>query len=248
MANNNLWIILCMVILVGIIVYFCAGKTSSFSKGTIDNKDVDTDVETDVKIENFQNAAGIDNLGAILSNNYNLMQDPGANVPANFFADLVQDADAGLQNRGEAVQPNGNSTTSKPMERLARVGNQSLMPRTSENLTPFSTSLADSHSYKYSVNPPRVQLKGPLWRSDLYTSLVGDGTIIKYNRNVPLISTSRFGRESQKLDGVFSCAGRALYSKYVGSNYKSMPLLTAGAGQAGGYGGSSGETIMDNYS
>jgi len=62
-----------------------------------------------------------------------------------------------------------------------------------------------------------------------------------------MISTSQYGREGQRFDAMFSAAGQALYNKYTASAYKSLPVLTAGGGQAGGYGGASSEIIMDNY-
>jgi hypothetical protein len=254
MANNNLWIILCVVILVGIIVYFCAGKSSYFNKGTIDNKDV----ETETKIENFQNIAGNDTTGAFLDNNYNLMQPPDAMVPANYFADLVSDAAVeGYQSQQEgftskglghaAKQVAGNAKNSMPMERLrSRMTSQELMPRTSENVTPFNTSLAQPNSFKYTTNQPRVQLKSPNWEFGLYNALVGTPNIT-YNRNIPVISTSQYTRDSVNWAGVFTDQGKALYNKMTGNSYKSMPIMTSGAGQAEGYGGASGETIMDHY-
>jgi len=254
MANNNLWIILCVVILVGIIVYFCAGKSSYFNKGTIDNKDV----ETETKIENFQNIAGNDTSGAFLDNNYNLMQSPDAMVPANYFADLVSDAAVeGYQSQQEgfpgkgpghaAKQIPGNAKNPHPMQRLrARLTDQELMPRTSENVTPFNTSLAQPNSFKFTTNQPRVQLKSPQYETGLFQSLVGTPNIT-YNRNIPVVSTPQYTRDSVKWDGVFTKMGDALYKKMVGDSYKSMPIMTSGAGQAEGFGGSSGETIMDHY-
>ena len=40
---------------------------------------------------------------------------------------------------------------------------------------------------------------------------------------------------------------KALYNKYTGKAYKNLVQQVAGAGQAAGYGGASGETLMDNY-
>ena len=243
MENNNLLIVLCVVLLVGVIVYFCAGKKSNFSKGTIDNKEV----ETDVKIENFIASGGIDNLGSLNDNQYNLVQSPDAQVAATDFANLVSENSEGpdLAIR-DSLQPTYNAAGMKPMERLNRISNQSLMPRTSRNVTPFAVDLGNPKSFKFSVNQTRVQLKPKLFSSSLYTSIRGD-TAIKYNRNVPLIAISQYGRENQRFDGLCSAGSQALYNKYTASAYKSLPVLTAGAGQAGGYGGASSETILDNY-
>ena len=240
MENNNLWIILCVVVLVGVIVYFCAGKKSSFSKGTVDNKDV----ETDVKIENFLNVGGLDHSGAFLDNQYNLIQSPDQMVAATEFADLVSD-NSDLQLR-EQKQPTYNGAGMRPMERLSQIQGKSLMPRTSENITPFAVALGSPKTFSFSTNQSRIQLKPKLQTFGLYEMIRGD-IPIKYNRNVPVISTSQYGREQQNFSAMFSCGGQALYNKYTGGEYKSLPILTAGAGQAGGYGGASSEIIMDNY-
>ena len=240
MENNNLWIILCVVVLVGVIIYFCAGKKSNFSKGTVDNKDV----ETNVKVETFLNTGGLDHSGAFLDNQYDLIQSPDQQIAATEFADLVSD-NSDLQLRSQK-QPTYNGANMKPMERLSRIQGKSLMPRTSENITPFAVQLGNPKSFKFSTNQARVQLKSPQFSSDLYSMTRGD-IPIKYNRNVPLISVSRYGRDSQNFSAMFSAGGIALYNKYTGGSYKSLPVLTAGSGQAGGYGGSSSEVIMDNY-
>jgi hypothetical protein len=242
MENNNSLIIICVVILVGVIVYFCLGKKSSFTKGTVENKD--KDIETDVQIETFLNTGGLDNLGALLPNQYDLVQSPDQKIAATEFADLVSDqSDLALR---EAKQPVHNGANMKPMERLSGIQGQSLMPRTSENITPYSVQLGNPKSFKFSTNQARVQLKPRLWEADLY-SMTRGSVPITYNRNVPLISVSQYGRDNQNFAGMFSCGAQALYDKYTGNAYRSMPVLTAGSGQAGGYGGASSETIMDNY-
>ena len=243
MENNNLWIILGVILMVGIIVYFCAGKKSSFSKGTIDNKDV----ETDVKIENFLHVGGQDHLGALLDNQYNLVQSPDAEVAASDFANLVSENAEGpdLAIR-DSLQPTYNAAGMKPMERLSRITTKSLMPRTSRNVTPFAVDLGNPKSFKFSVNQSRVQNKPKLWEAGLYQAVRGS-IPIKYNRNVPLISISQYGRDNQRFDGLCSAGSQALYNKYTASEYKSLPILTAGGGQASGFGGASSEIIMDNY-
>lgn len=242
MENNNLWIVLCVILLVGVIVYFCAGKKSRFSKGTVDNKEV----ETDVKIENFLHVGGQDHLGALLDNQYNLVQSPDAEIAATDFANLVSEAGPDLAIR-DSLQPVHNGENMRPMERLSRISNKSLMPRTSRNVTPFAVDLGNPKSFKFSVNQSRVQLKPKLFQSGLYTAVRGD-IPIKYNRNVPMVSTSQYGRDNQRFDGLASAGSQALYNKYTSSQFKSLPVLTAGGGQAGGgYGGASSEIIMDNY-
>jgi len=242
MENNNLLIILCVVILVGVIVYFCVGKKSNFTKGTVDNKN--KDIETDLKIETFLHTGGQDHLGALLDNQYDLVQSPDQKVAATEFADLVSDqSDLALR---ESKQPVHNGTNMKPMERLAGIQGKALMPRTSENITPYAVQLGNPKSLKFSTNQARVQLKPKLYEAGLYAATRGD-IAITYNRNVPLISVSQYGRENQRFDGLCSAGSIALYNKYTGSAYKSLPVLTAGAGQSSGYGGSSSETIMDNY-
>ncbi len=253
MENNNLWIILCVILLVGVIVYFCAGKKSGFSKGTVDNKD--KDIETDVKIENFVAAGGLDTSGAFLGNQYNLVQSPDAEVAATDYANLVAEPAGGFQNlvsEGSDLnlrtdkQPHRNGVGMRAMERLSGLQGQALMPRTSESITPFAVALGNPKSFKYSVNQSRIQLKPKLWEASLYAAIRGS-IPIKYNRNVPMISVSQYGRDNQRFDGLCSAGSQALYNKYTGGEFKSLPVLTAGAGQAGGYGGGSSEIIMDNY-
>jgi hypothetical protein len=241
MENNNLWIILSVVLLVGIIVYFCAGKKSSFSKGTVDNKDM----ETDVKIETFLNTGGLDHLGALLDNQYDLVQSPDQQVAATEFADLVSSA-SDLQLR-EAKQSPYNGANMRPMERLASLNQgKGLMPRTSESITPYSVQLGSPQTFAFNTNQARVNLRSPQYDSGLSMSIRGD-IPIHYFSNVPLVSIAKYGRDSQNFSGLFSAAGIALYNKYNGGGYRSLPLLTAGAGQAGGYGGASSEVVMDNY-
>jgi len=241
MENNNLWIILCVVVLVGVIVYFCAGKKSSFSKGTVDGKDA----ETDAKIETFLNTGGLDHLGALLDNQYDLIQSPDQQVAATEFADLVSNA-SDLQAR-ETKQSPYNGANMRPMERLASLNQgKGLMPRTSESITPYSVQLGSPQTFAFNTNQARVNLKSPQYEMDLSAAVRGSN-VIKYFKNVPLISTSRFGRDSQNFSGLCTPQFVALYDKYTSSGFKSLPVLTAGAGQGAGYGGASSEVVMDNY-
>lgn len=238
MANNQLWIILIVILVVGVLVYICSKKKSKFTQGNIE------DLEKESKVENFVAAGALDNSGALLGSQYDLIQSPDAEIAASDFADLVSEGADNLLR--QAKQPENNGENFRPMERLSRIQGSSLMPRVSNMVTPYNVDLGNPKSFKYSVNFPRIQLKPKLWESGLYQSTRGS-IPIKYFANVPVVSISQYGRDNQRFDAMFSPGGIALYNKYTGSGYKSLPILTAGGGQASGMNGASGETIMDHY-
>jgi hypothetical protein len=98
------------------------------------------------------------------------------------------------------------------------------------------------------VNTPRVStaLKSKYKDYSLSNMIRGD-LAITYQPNVCLVAKTRQGRDDLRLDGLFTPHFVHLYNKYTGQAYKNLPTYVAGAGQACGYGGSSGGVIMDNY-
>jgi len=192
-------------------------------------------------------AAGAnDNIGHLLDDSYDLVPGADNEIPAPHFADIVNQGD-----QSEYIQPEpdaANSPTMRPMERLHRVQGKSLMPRVSIDVTPFNVDVANPTSHKYMVNTPRVTtaLKSRFKDYSLASFVRGD-VAITYHPTVPLIAKTVQGRDDLRLDGLFTPYFNALYNKYTGKEFKSLPVKVAGAGQAAGYGGASGGTIMDHY-
>ena len=225
MNNTNLWIVIGVILVVALIVYFCVWN----------KKPINT--------ESFVAAGGLDNVGALLDDQYDLVQSPDSEVPAANFADLVAEGD-----QQYVRQPSDAGTGLRPIERLHRIQGKALMPRTSINVTPYNIDVANPTSHKYMVNTPRVTsaLKSRFKDYSLSSFVRGD-VPITYNPNIALISKTIQGRDDLRLDGLFTPHFVALYNKYSGKAYKSMPIHVAGAGVASGSGGAAGGVIMDNY-
>lgn len=191
------------------------------------------------KTEGFTHAGQLDNVGSLLDDQYDLLQAPDMEAPAAHFADLVAD-DSTIE------QPADLTDSARPMERLHRIQGQSLMPRTSRNVTPYNVDVANPTSHSYMASQPRVQLKSRFKDYSLSGMIRGD-VPVNHHPNICLISKTTQGRDDLRLDGLFTPHFVSLYNKYTGKAFKNMPMHVAGAGQAGGYGGASGEIVMDHY-
>ena len=242
MANGNaqLYLIIGAVVIVAIVVYLCtkSKSKSKFTKGI---------QPTAPKVENFTAlAAGAnDNTGMLLDDSYDLVQGADNEVPAHHFADMVNQGD---HMDGYVSQPKTTGENLRPMERLHRVQGKALMPRTSTYVTPFNVDVANPTSHKYMVNTPRVTTALKSRFKDYSLSNFTRGDIpITYYANVPLIAKTTQGRDDLRLDGLFTPYFTALYNKYTGKSHKNLVQKVAGAGQASGYGGAAGGTIMDHY-
>lgn len=191
-------------------------------------------------------AAGAnDNTGMLLDDSYDLISGADYEVPAVHFADMVSQGD---HMKEYVSQPKSTGESLRPMERLHRVQGKSLMPRTSTYVTPFNVDVANPTSHKYMVNTPRVSTALKSRFKDYHLSSFVRGDIpITYYPNVPLVAKTIQGRDDLRLDGLFTPYFSALYNKYTGKSYRNLVQKVAGAGQAGGYGAASGETILDNY-
>jgi len=229
MENTKLWMIVGVIVVVAFVVYFCFWR-----KGSKESKK-----------EGYVAAGGLDHVGALLDDQYDLIHAPDSEVPASHFADLVAEGGDHLQ---YVEQPPTTGTGLRPIERLHRIQGKALMPRTSINVTPYNIDVANPTSHKYMVNTPRVTsaLKSRFKDYSLSSFIRGD-VAVKYHPNIALIAKTTQGRDDLRLDGLFTSHFVALYNKYTGKAYKNMPIHVAGAGQAGGYGGSSGEIVMDSY-
>lgn len=104
---------------------------------------------------------------------------------------------------------------------------KSLMPRTSENVTPYNIDVADPVAYSFLVNAPRVIKKDPLamqadpFRGDIPINIFPD---------VPLIQKSQYDRSSLRLDGAFTEAINKNYDKLTGKAYFNMPQMMSQGG------------------
>jgi hypothetical protein len=176
------------------------------------------------KKEGFANIGGINNVGSL--DDYEFIQAAELNEPNAQFANF-SDKD------NLAHLPKGTVENFRPMERLNRVQGSELMPRISNNVTPYNIDVADPTTFSYQVNPPRVELKNRVFdRSDPYRGDIP----ITYYPNVSLINRSQWGRDSLNLSGFFSDGFNALYNKTTGKQFKNMPQKIVNE-----------ETIMDAY-
>ncbi len=230
MAKNTKMIIIGAIVLVTLAavayVYFIAPGDKSAEKPH--------------SAETFVTTGGMQNLGSV---NYDLvpeqqlqqLQDSHDYLSAPNFADLVE---AGNEQPSQALPGEGQ----RPLERLQAL-TDSYMPRMASKALPFAQAAAKPLIASYSVNQPRPNLKGFLYQMDLASAVRGP-VPINYNPNVAVIANSKFGPSDADNPGLFTTAFDSLYTKLSGS-YRNMPIYTAGAGQAGGYGGASASIIMD---
>ncbi len=217
-----------VVIVLAIVCYFCFSKKKT-------------------EKEHFTGlAAGAnDNIGTLLDDSYDLVQGADHEVPSPHFADMVNQGDHTRQFVKNQPETGENL---RPMERLHRVQGKSLMPRVSTHVTPFNVDVANPSSHKYMVNTPRaISALKSKYKDYSMSSFIRGDVPITYHANVPLVSKTIQGRDDLRLDGLFTPHFQSLYDKYTGKAGKNLVQHVAGAGQAGGYGGSSGSVVMDHY-
>jgi len=167
------------------------------------------------KKENFSNIGDVDNLGSLDDSLDMQRQQRSAEYYANLVSASEQDEYAGSL---EAFNPAFEGAN--PMQRLERLQNSEMLPRVSRNVTPYNVDIADPKTHSYMVNPPRVQLKDPIYI--LADPIRGD-IPITYHPEISLVNRTRYGRDSLRLDGFFSDSFSELYSKYTGKSYKNLP-------------------------
>jgi hypothetical protein len=191
--------------------------------------------------EGYVSGHDLDNIG-VMEDQVQLTENFQRYAPETNFADLVyQDLDTMAVAEKE-------TPTEKPMERLQRLQGDSLMPRVSSDVTPYNIDVANPSTYStYLVNPPRVDtaLKSRYKDYSLYNFIRGD-VVPTIHPNIPLVSKTVQGFDDIRLDAYFSPQFNSLYNRYTGKEFRNMPIHVAGAGQAGGYGGASGEILMDS--
>lgn len=205
-GNMKLCLIIGGIALLALVVYLVFASRKGNAKGSKSSK------------EGFTYAAG--NIGSLDSlGQYERVEAPDFNLPGEHWADRVQGGDLSQV----VSQPQTTKGMApRPLERLVRTEGESLMPRTSKNVTPYNIDVQDKNSYVFLASQPRVQLKNPRWENSLFMAIVGDAPI-RYHPNVALIGHSRYGRDSWQGWGVFSPYYKALYNRYTGKERLNMP-------------------------
>jgi hypothetical protein len=96
------------------------------------------------------------------------------------------------------------------------------LPIISSSTTPYNVDVADPTAYSFQVQAPRVIRKDPL--AMLADPFRGDIPITMYP-DVPIVERSKYGRDSLRLDGMFSDALSDKYRKLTGQDavYFDMP-------------------------
>lgn len=200
----NVCLIIGCVLLVGLIVYFCMNKKDG-----------------GVAKESYLAAGAMDHLDS-LDSRYELIQAPEQAVPTEHFADLVDSGD-----QARMVQQPEQEDSLRPLERLERLNNQSLLPMTAAQLSPYNVDVANISTYAFAVNAPRVVLKNRVnMQADPFRGDIG----ITYHPDIPLVTKSQYGRDAIRLDGYFSDYFNHLYNKQTGRAYKNMPIKVATQG------------------
>lgn len=185
--------------------------------------------------ETFVAAGAMQHLGSVEYDLLPMAQDSHELLAAPDFASLIDSGD-------HAVQAIDSSDAQRPLERLQSLSD-SYAPVVSSHAIPFSMGAAKPLVHSFSVNAPRVNLKGKLYEMNL-SSAVRGSVGINIDPNVSLVSKSRYAPSDSYTAGFMTPVFDSMYDKLSGS-YRNMPLHTAGAGQAGGVGGNQIDLIMD---
>lgn len=170
------------------------------------------------KKEGYMSSGAMDNLDS-LDGRYELIEAPDAAVKSEHFADLVGGGD-----QERLIQQVATGNVERPLERLEKLQQTQLLPPTAAHLPQYNIDVANPTTYSFAVNAPRVVLKNRL--NNQADPIRGD-IPIRYHPDVPLIAKSSNGRDSLRLDGLFSDHFASLYNKLTGRAYKNMPLKTS---------------------
>lgn len=152
-----------------------------------------------------------------------LTQCPGGANTVESFAYVPTDTPAEQPLSASQYQSWNAAQTAKRLD----VIDKNLMPKTSENVTPYNIDVADPIAYSFLVNAPRVVKKDRLalqadpFRGDIPINIYPD---------VPLIQKSQYDRSSLRLDGAFSEPINKNYAKLTGKAYFNMPQMMSQGG------------------
>jgi len=191
--------------------------------------------------ETFVTTGGMQNLGSV---EYDLIEQPQQSLDSHEllgapdFADLVDSGD-----HAQAIQAASSINNQRPLERLQTLSD-SYIPRVASKAIPFSQAAAKPLVHSFSVNVPRVNLKGKLYEMNLSEAVRGS-VAINYDPNVATISKSQYGPSDSYNTGFMTPVFDSLYGKLSGS-YRNLPLFLSGSSAAGsGVSGNGVEVIMD---
>lgn len=187
--------------------------------------------------ETFVNTGGMQNLGSVEYSNpveYIPSQDSQERLEAPDFAQLVDDS-----NRYEE---SANDEVMKPFERLDTLAD-SYIPKIASRSLPFSQAAAKPLVSSYSVNLPRVNLKGKLYEMNMSEATRGS-LKISIDPNISVVAKSRYGPSDVMNVGLFTPGYDSMYNKLSGS-YRNLPMYTSGSASANGQGGNQIELILD---
>ena len=172
--------------------------------------------------ESYANIGDLDHVGS-LDDDYEML--PQEEPSGTDFADLVEGGDQ------YATVQDENSKRIRPMERLRQIQGKHLLPRLSSEVTPYNIDVADPTSYMYMANTPAVVLKD---RQFMQADPFRGDIPITYHPDIPVVTRSRYGRDSLRLDGMFSDGMKALYNRHTGNEHLNRPLYVVNE-----------ETVMD---
>lgn len=163
--------------------------------------------------ESYANIGAIDNVGS-LDDRYELVMAPEMAAKDINFADIV---DTGDQPR----MINNPNDQAQPFERLERLQGHDTIPLTAMNTPAYNIDVANPSTYAFSVNAPRVLLKDPVWT---FADPFRGDIPITMHPNVALVAKSQYGRDSLRLDAMFSEGMSDLYSKMTGRSFRNLPI------------------------
>lgn len=210
-GQKSLCLVVGAVLLIALLIYLFSSKKQGFT--------------TKKEVEPYMAAGAIDHLDS-LDSRYELIESPDEAVPAEHFADLVDSGDQA------AIVRQPTDADIKPLERLERLQGKSMLPLTAAHIPQYNIDVANPSTYAFATQAPRVVLKNRLYmQADPFRGDIA----IRYTPDVPLISTSSYGRDSFRGDGYFSDTFTALHSKLVGRSFKNLPLKVATQGTIADY-------------
>ena len=209
-GQRNLCLMIGAALLAGVLIYWYVNRKEKFT----------------TKKENYMAAGAMDHLDS-LDSRYNLIEGADEAVPAEHFADIVDNGD-----QARFVQQRDNADEMRPLERLEKLQNKSMLPSTAAHLPQYNIDVANPASYAFATQAPRVVLKN---RLNMQADMIRGDIPVRYFPDVPLITKSQYGRDSWRGDGFFSDHFSHLYNRLTGSSYKSMPLKVATQGTVADY-------------
>jgi len=233
LMNNKSTLTLCgiiaVILVVALVIYFCSKRSNKTTQEGFGNFTLN---DMNAQATGTYSTATDADIGSPTYLDNSVVPFASVDTPCGSenvsFGDMISGCNA-----SPYMVPESEKQDINPFDNLKQTA-RSQMPQCSKNITPYSLDVADPTTFNFAVGAPRVQLKDRQWQtSDPFR---GD-IVINYSPETCLISRSRYGRDSLRLDGYFSDTYKALYNKYSGNrSYCNQPLYVSNQ-----------ETIMDAY-